>query len=60
MTGTVDIDTNRGAWDTVPGPMFYTTKEEGRTAGWATDGLKPIVEWAPGDLNVRSLKVYND
>ena len=60
IAGTLDIDTNRGAWGTVPGPMFYTTKEEGRTAGWGSDGLKPIGEWAPGDLNVRSLIVYND
>lgn len=59
-TGTVDIDSYRDGFDTIPGPMFYTTKEEGATP---TDpsfyGLKPVGEWVPGKTVVRSLVVYN-
>lgn len=58
--GTVDIDSYRDGFDTIPGPMFYTNEIEGATP---TDpsypGLKPTGLWAPGDSHVRSLIVYN-
>lgn len=59
--GTVDIDSYRDGFDTIPGPMFYTTAEEGATP---TDpsypGLKPTGKWAPSDTHIRSLIVYNN
>jgi len=60
QAGTIDIDSYRDGFDTIPGPMFYTTAEEGATP---TDpsypGLKPTGQWAPGDTHIRSLVVYN-
>lgn len=58
--GTVDIDSYRDGFDTVPGPMFYTTPEEGATpTNPSYNGLKPTGEWVPGMTVVRSLVVYN-
>lgn len=59
-TGTVDIDSYRDGFDTIPGPMFYTTAQEGATpTDPSFDGLKPVGEWVPGKTVVRSLVVYN-
>lgn len=59
-TGTVDIDSYRDGFDTIPGPMFYTTKEEGATStNPSFYGLKPVGLWVPGKTVVRSLVVYN-
>lgn len=58
--GTVDIDSYRDGFDTIPGPMFYTTPSEGATPTEPSyDGLKPTGLWAPGDTHIRSLVVYN-
>lgn len=57
-SGTVDIDAYRDGFDTIDGPMFYTTKEEGATQD-GTKGLKATGLWAPGDSVVRSLVVHN-
>lgn len=61
MAGNLSIDSYRDGFDTIPGPMFYTTPQEGETP---TDpsfkGLKPTGLWAPGDTKIRSLVVYND
>lgn len=60
VAGTVDIDSYRDGFDTIPGPMFYTTPEEGKTpTDPPYDGLKPTGIWAPGDTHIRSLVVYN-
>lgn len=59
VAGSVDIDSNR-AVDTIPGPMFYTTAQEGQThTNPPYNGIKPTGEWAPGDVHVRGLAVYN-
>lgn len=58
--GTLDIDSYRDGFDTIPGPMFYTTPEEGKTPTEPSfDGIKPTGFWAPGDTKIRSLIVYN-
>lgn len=58
--GTVNIDSYRDGFDTIPGPMFYTTSAEGATPTTpGYPGLKPTGYWAPGDTHVRSLVVYN-
>lgn len=60
MAGKVDIDSYRDGFDTIPGPMFYTTSAEGSTPTQPSyPGLKPTGYWAPGDTNIRSLIVYN-
>lgn len=59
-SGTVDIDSYRDGFDTIPGPMFYTTVEEGQTpTNPPYPGLKPTGIWAPGDTHIRFLVVYN-
>ncbi|MGE5423598.1 MAG: hypothetical protein ACM3QW_10060 [Ignavibacteriales bacterium] len=59
-SGTVDIDSYRDGFDTIPGPMFYTTPEEGKTpTDPSYNGLKPTGLWVPGDTQIRSLIVYN-
>lgn len=58
--GTVDIDSYRDGFDTIPGPMFYTTAQEGATPTHPSYlGLKPTGTWVPGDTQIRSLVVYN-
>lgn len=57
--GTVSIDSFRDGFDVIPGPMFYTTPEQGEAPD-GTDGLKATGPWQPGDTHVRSLVVYND
>ena len=58
--GTVDIDSYRDGFDTVPGPMFYTTACEGATpTNPSFPGLKPTGPWVPGMTVVRSIIVYN-
>ncbi len=59
VSGTVDIDAYRDGFDTIDGPMFYTTAEEGMTPD-DNRGLKPTGLWAPGDTVVRSLVVHNE
>lgn len=60
VAGNVDIDSYRDGFDTIPGPMFYTTPEEGATPTEPSfKGLKPTGVWAPGDTKIRSLIVYN-
>jgi len=60
VAGTLNIDSYRDGFDTIPGPMFYTTPSEGATpTSPSYPGLKPTGLWAPGDTNIRSLIVYN-
>ncbi|MBP1759270.1 MAG: hypothetical protein H6Q63_187 [Firmicutes bacterium] len=60
VAGTVDIDSYRDGFDTIPGPMFYTTPDEGATPTEPSfNGLKPTGIWTPGDTHIRSLIVYN-
>jgi len=56
--GTVDIYAVRDQGDTVPGPMFYTTAEQGTTPD-GQPGLRPTGLWAPGYQFSRQLDVYN-
>lgn len=54
VAGTVAIEFDRDLGDPIPGPMFYTTLEEGRSE----DGQPPKAEnitgpWAPGDTHIR-------
>jgi len=56
--GTLSLDSYRDQGDTVPGPMFYTTPDEGDTPG-GVDGLFPTGPWAPGDSRLRVLMVKN-
>lgn len=58
--GTVMLDGDRDEGDTVPGPMFYTTPEEGMTTdGSDLEGLRPTGYWAPGDTNTRVFQIEN-
>lgn len=59
--GTLKINLNR-VDDTLPGPMFYTTTEEGRTSPTEDNleglpGLNPTGTWAPGVSHMRVLQV---
>lgn len=45
-------------WNGWPGPMFYTTKEEGAYPG-PPEGKYPTGVWAPGDSWTRTLFVRN-
>ncbi|MBP2017183.1 putative ribosomally synthesized peptide with SipW-like signal peptide [Symbiobacterium terraclitae] len=58
VAGTLCLDSERNDGDTVPGPMFYITAEQGRTTSGAP-GLLPTGVWAPGDSHTRTLTVYN-
>jgi predicted ribosomally synthesized peptide with SipW-like signal peptide len=57
--GTVDIEVNRNAGDSVPGPMFYTIAEEGIVEPdqnvYHATGL-----WAPGDSHQAELDIKNN
>ena len=60
--GTVDIDIQRNTGEPVPGPMFYSTLEEGMGAPWQTGYSAPkypIGPWAPGDSHKREMTVKN-
>jgi predicted ribosomally synthesized peptide with SipW-like signal peptide len=56
--GTVTIGSVRDNGDTVPGPMFYTTREQGMTTT-GQPGKYPTGLWKPGDTNARVLVLYN-
>ena len=56
--GTLSLSAVRDQGDTVPGPMFYTTPDEGDTPS-GVDGLFPTGPWAPGDSKVRVLILRN-
>lgn len=56
--GTLTLDAYRDQGDTIPGPMFYTTPDEGDTPT-GVDGLFPTGPWAPGDSKVRVLMLKN-
>lgn len=62
--GTVTITANRNNSDTVPGPMFYTTAEEGSTTPSNPElesklGKYPTGFWYPGKTETRDLIVIN-
>lgn len=57
--GTVGLHSYRDMGDTVPGPLFYITPEEG-AAGPGKNGRHPTGLWAPGDTVQRVLIVQND
>lgn len=48
----------RDQGDTVPGPMFYTTADEGKTPG-GVPGRFPTGFWLPGDQYTRVLMIKN-
>lgn len=50
----LEIDAIRDMGDRPPGPMFYTTLEQG-----GAGAQNPTGEWAPGDTNERHLNVIN-
>lgn len=56
-TGTVDIEVDREN-DYIPGPMFYTTAEEGATPD-GTPGAFMTQLWVPGLMESRQLEVRN-
>lgn len=59
--GTVEINIQRND-DPVPGPMFYTTLEEGMGSDTQNGNRAPKFptgEWAPGDKHVRGMTVLN-
>lgn len=56
--GTVALYSYRDAGDTIEGPMFYTTPDEGES-DQGLDGRKPTGFWAPGDSHRRVLIVTN-
>lgn len=57
-TGTVYITAVRDDGDTYPGPLFYTTPEEGRTPS-GVNGVRPTGLWRPGDSHERTLVLFN-
>lgn len=60
--GTVNIDIQRNTGEPVPGPMFYTTLQEGMAANWQTGYSAPKYptgEWKPGDSHKREMTVKN-
>lgn len=56
--GTVDIAADRNLGDPIPGPMFYTTVEQG-TLPDGGDALNPTGVWWPGRTEYRNLDVRN-
>lgn len=56
--GTVDIAADRNLGDPIPGPMFYTTVEQG-TILEGNDALNPTGVWWPGRMEYRNLDVRN-
>jgi len=57
--GTLVLYGYRDFSDTVDGPMFYTTPEEGVSTG-GLNGRRPTGLWAPGDSWKRALILRND
>lgn len=55
--GTLDLTADR-VNDTIPGPMFYTTEDEGQTPD-GLPGLNPTGYWKPGDTHHRALQLEN-
>jgi hypothetical protein len=54
------LDSARDDRDSVPGPMFYVTADEGRTTEPPfVPGQHPTGLWAPGDQHTRTLTVMN-
>jgi len=58
VSGTLCLTSERNDGDTVPGPMFYITPEQGKTTSGAP-GTLPTGLWAPGDSHTRTLTVEN-
>lgn len=58
MAGRLCLDAQRNDGESVPGPMFYVTPEQGETPG-GVPGLFPTGLWAPGDSPQRTLTVSN-
>lgn len=56
QAATLEIDVERDRGDTPPGPIFYTTVDQG---GGTTVARRPTGLWAPGDSNERLLNVIN-
>ena len=56
--GTVEITVRRDMGDPVPGPMFYTTKEEGKFGSGSLPNW-PTGQWYPGKTETRALIVKN-
>lgn len=56
--GTLVLDSNRDQGDSIPGPLFYSTGEEGQTPDGA-EGLIPDGVWAPGDEKHKILQIEN-
>ena len=56
--GTVDIAADRNLGDPIPGPMFYTTVEQGTLPG-GEDAFNPTGVWWPGRTEIRNLDVRN-
>ncbi|MDW7649926.1 MAG: hypothetical protein SCK29_08845 [Bacillota bacterium] len=60
QAGTVLVDVVRDLGDPIPGPMFYTTKEQGLMSGQdISDIVNPTGLWKPGDVHTRNLDVKN-
>lgn len=56
--GTVDITAKRDMGDPLPGPMFYTNLEEGKTPSGSNPNW-PTGLWYPGKSDIRTLIVEN-
>lgn len=60
--GTLEIKGDRNYWEYVPGPMFYTTAEEGSVISGSNAGelgIHPTGLWFPGKTVTRSYDVIN-
>lgn len=62
--GTVEIAVQRNASEPTPGPMFYTTTEEGMGDTWQTDENNAAPGnahglWKPGDSHSAEMTVFN-
>ncbi|MEW6426109.1 MAG: SipW-dependent-type signal peptide-containing protein [Bacillota bacterium] len=57
--GTVEIGADRDLGDPIPGPMFYTTRDEGNFAGHPGWPDHATGFWCPGMSATRQLIVYN-
>lgn len=58
--GTVKVNADRNLGDPVPGPMFYTTRDEGNfnDPTWLVDHATGL--WYPGKSETRQLIIKND
>jgi len=58
IAGTVKITAERNLGDPIPGPMFYTTREQGNFSdpSWPDHATG---QWYPGKTETRQLVVYN-